>query len=162
MELDVKKEDKNFNKVRMNAEKIYSGIGKVYCPYFKEEVSFNSRGLEHLKFKSKRKIRERKDSYIRLKNIELAPEIIKTSHTLQEKQQKRIFVEIKTNTRNDNILKNCEYYGFLAIITNGNFEKRLKIIVRQVEGGKKHFWSIIPYWKNNKEIKMHSGNMEED
>jgi hypothetical protein len=43
-----------------------------------------------------------------------------------------------------------------------NLEKRLKIVVREIEGGNKHFWSVIPFWKNNKELKMHSGNLEED
>jgi hypothetical protein len=50
----------------------------------------------------------------------------------------------------------------VAIVKDGSYEKRLKIIVRQIEGGSRHFWSIIPYWKSNKEIKLHSGNMETD
>ncbi len=155
-------EDKNFEKVRLKAESIYKDTKEVDCPYFGGKVYFNAKGLEHTKFKSKRKVRERKDAFMRLKNIHLAPEILKLSRTLQEKQTKKIFVQVKTNKRHEKILKNCTYYGFLAIITDRNYEKRLKIVVKEVDGGQKHFWSIIPYWKNNKEIKMHSGNMEED
>jgi len=160
--LNLNIEDSNFKKLREKAETFYKEVGEIHCPYFNERISFNSKGLEHIKFKTKRKIRERKDAYMRLKNIHLAPQILKNSYTLQEKQNKKIFVDIKTNSRKETILKNCTYYGFLAIITDGNFEKRLKIIIRQIDGGQKHFWSIIPYWKNNKEIKMHSGNLEED
>ncbi len=155
--------DGNFEKVRLVAEKYYSSIGSVKCPYFNnEEISFNAKGIEHVKFKSKRRVRERNDAFLRLKNLKLAPEILKISKTLQEKQVRNIFVEVKTNKRNENIMKECSYYGFIAIINDGGFEKRLKIIVKQVEGGQKHFWSIIPYWKSNKELKIHSGNMEED
>lgn len=154
--------DGNFEKERIVAETKYKNMDSVHCPYFNEEISFNSKGLEHLKFKSKRKVRERKDAFIRFKNIHLAPKIIKSSKTLQEIHTRKIFIEIKTNNRKESVLKNCNYYGFIAILKDGQYMKRLKIIIRQVEGGKKHFWSIIPYWKSNKEIKMHSGNMQED
>ena len=154
--------DINFENVKQKAEELYENIGKIKCPYFNEEISFNSKGIEHVKFKNKRKIRNRNDAFIRLKNIHLAPEILKISRTLQEKQSKHIFVEVKTNSRQEKILKKCDYFGFIAIIKDKSFEKRLKVIVRQIEGGEKHFWSIIPYWKSNKELKLHSGNLEED
>lgn len=154
--------DKNFEKQRLEAESLYKTFTEVSCPYFGDKVSFNAKGLEHLKFKSKRKIRERKDVFMRLKNIHLAAEILKLSRTVQEKQAKKIFVEIKTNSRKERVLKNCDYYGFVAIIEDRGYEKRLKVVVKQVEGGEKHFWSIIPCWKSNKEIKIHSGNLEED
>ena len=124
--------DKNFERVRAKAELSYKEIGEISCPYLNDSVSFNSKGLEHLKFKSKRKVRERRDAYMRLKNVHLAPQILKLSRTLQEKQTKKIFVDVKTNSRNEKIMKGCTYYGFTAIVEDGNFEKRLKVIVRQV------------------------------
>jgi len=156
------KVDKNLEKIINKTEKIYKKIGKIYCPYFREEISFNDKGIKHLKFKSEGKARERKDQYMRLKNIHIAPLIIKKSSTLQEIHNKKIFVKIRTNTRKEKILKHAIYYGFIAIIEDGNFNKRVKIIIRQIEGGNKHFWSIIPFWKSNKELKLFSGNLEED
>jgi len=47
-------------------------------------------------------------------------------------------------------------------LNDSGLDKRFKIIVRQIEGGERHFWSIIPFWKNNKELKLHSGNLGED
>lgn len=155
-------EDKNFEKAKILAESDYKNIGKVRCPYFNESIAFNTKGFEYLNFKSKIKARERKDAYIRLKNIKFAPQIIKQSHTLQEIHSKKVFVRVKTKTKKEYILKNCDYYAFVSIINDGNFQKRLKIIVKQIEGGEKHFWSIIPFWKSNKEIKLHSGNLEND
>ncbi|MCX6738966.1 MAG: hypothetical protein NT098_02835 [Candidatus Parcubacteria bacterium] len=41
----------------------------------------------------------------------------------------------------------------------------IKIIVKQIDGGEKHFWSIIPFWgmnQNTKERILHDGTPEED
>jgi len=53
--------------------------------------------------------------------------------------QKKFFINVKTNTRKERILKDATYYGFIAIIKDGNFSKRLKVVVRQIQGGNKHF-----------------------
>lgn len=154
-------QDKNLDKLKVKAEKAYKEIGDVFCPYFNEVISFNAKGLKHTKFKTERKSRNRDDQYMRLKNLHLAPTILKQSHTLQEMQERKIFIHSKTNKRNEKILKNVTYYAFIAIISDANFTKRLKVIIKEVEGGNKHFWSIIPFWKSNKELKLHSGDLQE-
>ena len=75
--------DQEFEKIKADAEKFYKTIGSVRCPYFNEAVNFNAEGLEHLKFKSWNRARERSDQFMRLKLIKLAPEIIRLSRTLQ-------------------------------------------------------------------------------
>ena len=154
--------DINLEKQKQKAEEIYKQIGRVHCPYFGEDVAFNSKGLKHIKFKSQGKARERKDQYMRLKNIYLAPEVLGKSATLQEFNVKKVFVKVKTNTREERVLKSVRFYGFTSILKDGNVSKRLKIIVREVEGGRKHFWSIVPFWQSNKELRLHSGNLEQD
>lgn len=37
----------------------------------------------------------------------------------------------------------CRYFAFEAVIDG----RRIKVIVRQVGKGKKHFWSVIPAWR---------------
>lgn len=155
-------QDRNFERTRLAAEEEYRSIGEVRCPYFGESVAFNAKGLEHVKFKSKRRLRERSDAFVRFKNLRLAPVVLKLSNTLQEKHTRKVLVDAKSHGRRWRTLKDCDYYGFIAILRDGNFTKRLKVVVRQVEGGEKHFWSVIPYWKSNKQIKLHSGDMEED
>ncbi len=154
--------DKNLEKVKKEAEELFENTKEVECPYFKEKVAFNAKGIKHIKFKAERLARERKDQFMRLKNIHLAPVVLGTSSTLQEIQKRKILVKVKTNTRKEKILKDATYYGFISIVKDGFFEKRVKVIVRQIDGGNKHFWSIIPFWNNNKELKLHSGNLEED
>jgi hypothetical protein len=155
------RDENDFQKVRDEAEKFYKAIGEVYCPYFKGKITFNAKGLKHLKFKSNRQARPREDQYSRLKLIYLAPEILKQSHTLQGIQQLKRFESQKTNNRWERVMKDVTYYEFIAVINN----VRAKVIVKEVLGGEKHFWSVIPFWGINKEKSkriLHSGDLEND
>ena len=84
------------------------------------------------------------DQYVRLKLLKLAPEIIKRSHTLQEIFYTQKFEKQTINSRWENRLMNVTFYGFVAIINGA----RIKIIIKEIAGGNKFFWSIIPFWKN--------------
>ena len=155
------KNEKDFLKVKSEAEEFYKTIGDIYCPYFKEKIAFNTKGLKHLKFKSNRQARPGKDQYSRLKLICLAPEVLKRSHTLQGIWQIRRFEFQKTNSRWEQVMKDVMYYEFIAVIDN----VRVKVIIKEVSGGEKHFWSVIPFWgvdKTTSKRILHSGNLEND
>jgi len=71
------------------------------------------------------------------------------------------FENIKTHSRVDRVLKNVTYYEFIAVIKRN----RVKIIIKQIDGGKKFFWSIIPFWKMDSDTMsriLYEGNPEED
>ncbi len=53
------------------------------------------------------------------------------------------FELMNVNSRWDNILKQISYWEFIAILR----DVRIRIVIKQVEGGNKHFFSVIPYWK---------------
>ena len=151
----------NFEEIRIKSEEFYKTIGEVYCPYFKEKIAFNSQGLQHLKFKQREVARLDQDQYMRFKLLHLAPRILKESHTLQGKFQTNKFERIRMHNRTDTILKLVNYFEFIALINRD----RVKIIVKQIDNGKKFFWSIIPFWGMNEETKtriFHEGIPEED
>ena len=153
--------ENDFESIKKNAETFYETIGDVYCPYFKEKISFNSKGFKHLKFKSDRQARSREDQYVRLKLLHLAPQILKASHTLQGIWQTKRFEMLKTNNRWEYILKEVVFYEFMAVLDS----IRAKVIVKEIHGGEKHFWSVIPYWgidKDNQKRILYSGNLERD
>jgi len=159
--MDIPQE--RFDDVKSEAEEFYRSIGVVYCPYLKDTVAFNTKGLEHIKFKERGKARVRTDQYIRFKLLKLAPKIISNSHTLQEYFETKKFEKINTNSRWEYRVVEVIYYGFVAIIN----QARIKIIIKQIVGGNKFFWSLIPFWKNdkknsgNKKI-LHAGDLESD
>ena len=153
--------DEQFEEIKSKGENFYKSITEVYCPYFKERVSFDAQGLEHLKFKRRGKSRSEKDQYMRLKLIQLAPEILKLSHTSQGVFETKKFEYVKTNNRWEYVQKIVTYYEFIAVIKRD----RCKVIIKKIESGQKFFWSIIPFWGMNEETKIrifYSGIPEED
>ena len=150
-----------FNKVKSEAEELYKNLDQIHCPYFQEKISFGAQGLEHLKFKRREKARLEKDQYMRFKLLYLAPEILKSSHTLQGVLETKKFERIRMNSRTDNLLKLVTYYEFIAVIKRN----RVRIIIKQIDNGQKFFWSIVPFWgMNNETISriLHDGVPEED
>ena len=156
----------NFNQedyliIKEKAEAFYEGITDVYCPYFKEKIAFNIKGIGHLKFKRHQHARPDIDQYARFKLIHLAPEIIKLSHTVQGVLHTKQFVLEKTNSRSEQVLKDVSFYEFIAVIRN----LRVKVIIKEVFGREKYFWSIIPFWKINSSTHkriIHGGDPETD
>lgn len=157
MEID----SRHFKEVRGRSEEFYKNLSQVYCPYFKEKVSFNIQGLKHLKFKHQGKVRPQQDQFMRFKLLHLAPIVLQTSSTLQGIWETKGFEDTRIRNRTDNILSIVTYYEFIAVID----KVRVKIIVKQIENGQRFFWSIIPYWginKNTKTRKLYNGSPEQD
>jgi len=153
--------EEQFNKLKEEAENFYKSIGEIYCPYFKEKIIFNAKGLEHLKFKTKNHARAKSDQYIRFKLLRLAPDIIKLSNTIQGISERKIFELNRSNHRNEKILMDVIYYEFIAVLK----KVRVRIVLKKVGTAPKYFWSIIPHWKIDKlteKRKMHYGNPEDD
>lgn len=151
-----------FARVKDNSEIFYKALSDVHCPYFNDVVAFNAKGLDHIKFKDWNKTRLIGDQYLRFKFLYLAPEIVKKSHTLQEFRSAKNFERQKINSRWERRMMEVKYYAFIAIMS----DVRIKIIIKEIEGGKKIFWSICPYWKQKKKhdgkIKkvLHEGDLE--
>jgi len=153
--------EQQFKEVKEKGEELYKALDEVYCPYFKEKISFGAQGLEHLKFKRREKARLEKDQYMRFKLLHLAPEILKSSHTLQGIFETKKFERIRVHSRTDTIAKPVSYYEFIAVLKRN----RVRIIVKQIDGGQKFFWSIVPFWGMNVETMdriLHDGTPEED
>jgi hypothetical protein len=156
------RDDVDFEEVKRDAESLYETMGSIPCPYFGgEKIAFNAKGIRHLKFKSDEKARPREDQYSRLKLLYLAPKVVKLSRTLQGIRKTRKFESQKAHSRWEWALKDVCFYEFVAVLEN----VRVKVIIKEVAGGEKHFWSIIPYWRldpgSHKRI-LHSGDPDQD
>jgi hypothetical protein len=158
------KDGEDFQAVKNAGEVLYKSVSSVRCPYFNEDIIFNAKGWRHLTFKNDRQARLQSDQYARLKLFHLAPEVLKKSHTIQGVWKTRIFEQLKTNATNNlwaKILKDVCFYEFIAVL--GSI--RMKVIIKQIHGGEKHFWSVIPFWGVDKITSkriLHGGNPEVD
>ena len=154
-----------FEKIKQDAELFYEGIDSMYCPYLRTKVNFNAKGLDHIKMKSWNKTRLISDQYLRLKFLKLVPEILQASGTLQEIHESKNFERVKNIGKWQNIMKNVTYYGFVAIVN----KVKIKIIVKKIGNGQSYFWSVIPFWKTQKDPicqqtkkVFHEGDLEND
>lgn len=154
-------DSEKFNEIVTKGETSYKDFQAVRCPYFGETVHFNAHGLEHLKFKRRGRARSVHDQYMRFKLLNLAPEVLTLSKTVQGIWHTKHFERVRIHSRTDTVLKDVSYYEFIAVLN----QVRVKVVVKQIDGGQKFFWSIIPFWGINKETKnrkIHGGNPEED
>ena len=162
MEIDVEK----FEKIKIEAKEFYSKLNIVNCPYLKTNVHFNEDGFGHLLSKSWNRGRLLIEQYTRLKILPKVVDIIKISHTLQEFDERKMFVRQKINSRWEKRAKIVRYYVFVALLKEHNF--RLKIIIKEIDGGQPFFWSVYPSWQVKPDVNgfkkkiFHSGNLEED
>ena len=86
-----------FNQIKNEAEAFYEDIKLVWCPYFKGNIHFNSKGWEHLIFKHWNKTRAIDDQYVRLRHIRLAPGVIRNTKTVQGILTTNKFERLKKN-----------------------------------------------------------------
>ncbi len=156
-----------FNEIKHQAEDFYNKIETVCCPYFNnEKIHFNTKGWDHLIFKGWNRTRLVTDQFSRFRHIKLAPEVISHSKTVQGIWTTKKFERVKKKDGTwHQILKLTSYYEFIAVMDSHGSKIRVKVIVKQVDGGEKFFLSIIPFWgvdKNTGERILHSGNPEND
>ncbi len=154
-----------FNEIKHTAEDFYGKIGFIYCPYFSEKINFNTKGLDHLVFKHWNRTRPIDDQFSRFRHITLAPEVVKNSKTLQGIWRTQKFERIKKKDGSwEKILKFTTYYEFVAIMESHGSKVRVKVVVKQVDGGEKFFLSLIPFWGVGKQGEriIHSGDPEND
>lgn len=137
--------DKNYLEVRSLAEQAYGGYKDLKCPAINATVKFTAEGLNHIVYKKGRE-RDKKDQFMRLKVIDIARLVIKTTTTIQEKDEKIQQFRVKMKKKYTNVGKSVNFWGFIAIMEN----KKIRVVVRKVGAGAHHFWSVAPNWTTTK------------
>lgn len=130
-------------------KKIFDETKEVSCPAFpNEKIVFNAKGINHLIYKGNRSRREK--SRIET-NIHLLPRAIKILQLMAFPQEETSY------SKEDTVYK---FWTFEAVVDS----RRIKVIVRQVGKGQKHFWSVIPGWRKDRFgiLNAKKRNMEED
>jgi predicted RNA binding protein YcfA (HicA-like mRNA interferase family) len=116
----------NYETAKQNAKKIYASIKIVWCPALHDSVVFNRIGFQHL---------IQKGSAFRPKS--------------EQKRRFALLVHAKDILQQSNVASEEDKAGAKLWIISGNRDGiDIKIIVRQIGNGKKHFLSI--YGKKQK------------
>ncbi len=136
-------------KYKEQIKKIFDETKGVRSPAFpNEKVIFNAKGINHLIYKGNRSRREQ--SRI-LTNIRLLPRAIKVLKLM-------VYPQEETSYTRDGI--KYKFWTFEAVVN----KRRIKVIVRQVGRGRKHFWSVIPAWRKDRfgVLNAKKRNLDED
>lgn len=114
---------------------IFRQTKEISCPAFNgEKISFNAKGINRLIYKGSRSRRDAKRINTNIRLLPRAIKLLKLS----------IFWQEETYYIKDNV--NYKFWAFEAVVDN----RRIKVIVRQVGKGRKHFWSVIPAWRKDR------------
>jgi hypothetical protein len=113
----------NYNEKRIEAEEFYYSIGRIWCPALGRYIIFNRFGFRHL---------IQKYSGVRAKNEQIRrfALLVCVSSILQQKSMHIIFNERDGGVR---------FWAFLW----EHHGKAMKLIIRQIDNGKMHFFSIF-------------------
>jgi hypothetical protein len=123
------------NTYKIQIKKIFDQNKEITCPVFpNEKIILNAKGINHLIYKGNRSRRETERI---LTNIRLLPSAIKVLKFMAFAQEESFYIK-------DNIT--YRFWTFEAVVE----ERRIKVIVRQIGKGKKHFWSVIPAWRKDR------------
>ncbi|MBU1104874.1 hypothetical protein KJ664_03220 [Patescibacteria group bacterium] len=114
---------------------IFSEVKQIACPAFdKEKVYFTAKGINHLLYKNSR---SKRDSKRIETNTRLLPGAIKVLRVMPYFQEESYY------TKESVIHK---FWAFEAVVD----DRRIKVVIRQVGKGQKHFWSVIPAWRKDR------------
>lgn len=137
-------------KLKAEAAKFFAKNKFVRCPAFpKEKVTFNSKGLSHLFYKGSQKVfaRPHQESEAR---VSLLPRALKILSLMPLSQEENVF-EVHG--------KKVKYWAFEGVVDG----RRIKVVVRQIGNGTKHFWSVIPAWRRARGVVVNArGNLSKE
>jgi hypothetical protein len=125
-------------KVKNEAREIYNKIGRVWSPTLNDHVSFESTGFRHLMWKGGER-RPYTQQVRRLSLIVSATEIISNPKSRVIKREEARYSPIKRDGVEVVIKKQVRFWAFHAKIES----KKIRVIVRQINNGNKHFFSVF-------------------
>ncbi len=122
------------NTYKKQIKQIFDQDRIISCPAFDEKIILNAKGINHLIYKGSRSRRETERILI---NIRLLPSAIKVLKLMVFAQEESSYVKDDVKYR---------FWTFEAVVDG----RRIKVIIRQVGKGRKHFWSVIPAWRKDR------------
>lgn len=154
-------DSEQFEQRKAKAKQLYDAKRTIFNPYLNCEVVLNSDGFHHLQF-SGRTERTKKEQLLKLRLLPSALETIRRAGTLQE--YRKILRPVGSpSARGETLMKQVEYWGFVAILGKREAQVKLRTVLRRVGDGNVIFWSVMPYNKFRKgEQRFSTKGLEDD
>jgi len=110
----------------------YENIGKVYCPCLNNDIIFNSKGFNHIKYNGAGKARSKKERMYRLGILPLAIPVIKNAKAVYKYKQPEY---------SERMNKIVEFWALREVV--GKQKIVITVILRKIGSGNITFFSIM-------------------
>jgi hypothetical protein len=125
----------NYEEMRRKAKEFYGKISHVWCPALNDEVTFNTAGFHHLIWKQGKKRKKAEQ----IKRFTLVPDIRAiigdATNIVAHRQTTMPYSTYHRGKRKTKIV-GAEFWELRN-------NKGITVIVRQMKGGAKHFFSVF-------------------
>ncbi|MGC9599554.1 MAG: hypothetical protein ABSE18_04180 [Minisyncoccia bacterium] len=125
-----------FAAAKRKALQQYEKIGRPWCPALKTYVIFSRDGFEHL-IRKHGVQRPKTEQRRRFRLIPCIEKILADSASVVSHEEKIVGHRIKIRGERIAVKSRAHFW----IFTNKRGGKVIKVVIRQFEGGEKHFWS---------------------
>ncbi len=102
--------------------KDYNTWKPIYSPALGEQIFFNSKGFNHLRFRTDGTPRNFREALYKLRLLPLVRSVIYKARKVDEYRKGRV-----------------EYWGIVEAVG----KKKIKVILRRIGKGRIHFWSVM-------------------
>jgi len=128
----------NYFKVFLESRrKMYKEYDSMYCSCLKEDVVFNISGFNHLRFKIDNTPRNPKEAMYKLGLLPLVRPVIYKAKNIDS-------YEIRMSPiggSRKKVIRKVEYWSLISKV--GKKDIKTRVILRRIEKGKMHFWSVM-------------------
>lgn len=140
-----------YDEAKEKTKQIFQKNPNIHCPYFNQEITFNSDGFHHLQFSDRRE-RNKDEQILKFNLLPLALKVIRKSGTLQEYRKGLVAAGKKSARDGLTSMKMVQYWGLVAITGDENNPIKIRVILRQMGDGKITFWSVMPAMKLTRDM----------
>lgn len=143
----------HYAELRTEALELYNSFGAVRCPAFDNElVHFTAEGFNHLIYRRKKKPRDPRVQIMKFELLPRAKTLIESTTTFQEQEEMYQYITVERRGKKETRNVLVRSWGLVAIVNRF----RIRVVIRQVGNGKKHFFSVIPAWvtRQYRDIKL--------
>lgn len=129
--------EETYKESREKARKLYRDIQHVWSPIFGENILFTSVGFQHLTRKNGFP-RSKSEQKRRFALIPLAEEIVKNPNATVSRNTRVVDRRIESHGSKKSMSAEADFW----IITERRDDDKIIVVIRQLNGGNKHFFSI--------------------
>ena len=129
--------DKAFLDFVVNKNNDYKKWLPVYSKVLNEYVVFNTKGFNHLRFRTDNTPRNKKEAKYKLGLLPLVRPVIHNAPVFEKYTRRTSPVGGSRKV----VLKEIDYWSIVAVVGKQNV--KIRVVIRRIGNGQIHFWSVM-------------------